>query len=350
MALRVDPIYVRMTSPRSTDGGQGSLPSARDIFKDLSLTSQYKVSLHLNRSSEDNLDGHLTACGLFDDYSSSNYSYDFFAAEAILPGSNFDLSEQSANYQGMLEYVPYRRIFAPFEVTYYVDNNYNMLRIFEEWLNYANPLYGDRGQYQGGFNAQTDFQDSNSYYRMRYPEKYRRKITVTKFERSFWKNPNNPTDGQNNYPIISYQLIDAFPQQVTAVPLSYGGSDITKVSVTLSYTRYVTIKDNGDKVSYHARTNNANPVPRGSIVNKPYYGTYSHNFGTDTGDVQSDQVKKEISSKEVTKENPFPDRETLTLKEIIADGVVTDLELYKGMDNDQFYQFPIGDPSQFNTD
>ena len=68
MALRVDPIYVRMTSPRSTDGGQGSLPSARDIFKDLSLTSQYKVSLHLNRSSEDNLDGHLTACGLFDDY------------------------------------------------------------------------------------------------------------------------------------------------------------------------------------------------------------------------------------------------------------------------------------------
>ena len=182
---QIAPLYARITNPRNTDGGRGSLPSVRDLYKGLSLSSQFKVSLFLNRNNKnaDNLDGHLTRCGIFDEYSASSFSYDFFASEAILPGANFDMTEQPGAYQGILEYNATRRIWPDFEVSYYIDKDYNLLRLFEEWMNYINPLYSNDGRYIGGSNAQVGFTDHNSYYRMKYPGKYKRTIAVTKFER-----------------------------------------------------------------------------------------------------------------------------------------------------------------------
>jgi len=258
MSNRVDPLYVKITTPRITDRGRGALPSAQDLFKELSVTSQFKVSLHLGRvnANADNLDGHLTRCGIFEEYSSSAYSYDFFAQEAQLPGVNFDMTEQPGSYQGMLEYFPTRRIFPDFEVTFYVDNDYNVLRLFEEWMNYIQPVYRDHGRYDGGWDAQDKFVDTNNYYKLRYPGKYKRKLSITKFERNFWKDPNKPHKGKNRQEVITYQLIDAFPKQVTAVPVNYGGSSITRVTVIFGYTRYITLKDNAGKKSSYARTNN----------------------------------------------------------------------------------------------
>ena len=255
---QIAPLYARITNARSTDGGRGSLPSVRELYKGLSLSSQFKVSLFLNRNNRnaDNLDGHLTRCGIFDEYSASSYSYDFFASEALLPGANFDMTEQPGSYQGMLEYAPTRRIWPDFEVTYYIDKNYNLLRLFEEWMNYMNPLYNNNGRYIGGVDGQVGFTDHNSYYRMKYPGKYKRTLAVTKFERDFWQDPNDLQSGQIPQQMISYQLIDAFPKQVTAVPVTYDGSTVTKVTVIFGYTRYLTHKNNGDKgSSYGSRRN-----------------------------------------------------------------------------------------------
>ena len=254
---RVDPLYLKVATPRVTDSGRNALPSAKDLFKGLSLSSQFKVSLHLNRNvtGANNLDGHLTRSGIFDDYSSSSMSYDFFASEAILPGVNFDMTEQPGSYQGMLEYMPTRRVWPDFEVTFYVDDQYNILRLFEEWVNYINPLYTVDGQYSGGFNAQDGMVDTNSYYKLRYPGKYKRKITITKFERSFFSNPNS-SEGQPNQSLLSYQLIDAFPKQLTAIPVSYDGSTLSRVTVIFGYTRYITVKNNGSRTSSNGTVNN----------------------------------------------------------------------------------------------
>ena len=255
---RVDPLYLKVATPRVTDGGRNALPSAKDLFKGLSVSSQFKISLHLNRNvtGANNLDGHLTRSGIFDDYSSSSMSYDFFASEAILPGVNFDMTEQPGSYQGMLEYMPTRRVWPDFEVTFYIDDQYNILRLFEEWVNYINPLYSVNGQYSGGSNAQDGMVDTNSYYKLRYPGKYKRKISITKFERSFFNNPNSSSSTGNAQPLLSYQLIDAFPKQVTAVPVSYDGSTLSRVTIIFGYTRYITVKDNGGKTSTYSGTNN----------------------------------------------------------------------------------------------
>ena len=271
---RVDPLYLKVATPRVTDSGRNALPSAKDLFKGLSLSSQFKVSLHLNRNltGANNLDGHLTRSGVFDDYSSSSMSYDFFASEAILPGVNFDMTEQPGSYQGVLEYMPTRRVWPDFEVTFYVDDQYNILRLFEEWVNYINPLYNVDGQYSGGFNAQDGMVDTNSYYKLRYPGKYKRRITITKFERDFFSNPNS-SEGQPNQSLLSYQLIDAFPKQITAIPVSYDGSTLSRVTVIFGYTRYITVKNNGGRTSSNGTVNNTVTnskvyVPTQAIVTK----------------------------------------------------------------------------------
>ena len=263
---RVDPLYLKVATPRVTDGGRNALPSARDLFKGLSVSSQFKVSLHLNRNvtGAKNLDGHLTRSGIFDEYSSSSMSYDFFASEAILPGVNFDMTEQPGSYQGMLEYMPTRRVWPDFEVTFYIDDQYNILRLFEEWVNYINPLYSVNGQYSGGSNAQDGMVDTNSYYKLRYPGKYKRKISITKFERSFFNNPNSSSSTGNAQPLLSYQLIDAFPKQVTAVPVSYDGSTLSRVTIIFGYTRYITVKNNGGKTS-------SNSVIKNTVSNSKVY-------------------------------------------------------------------------------
>ena len=289
---QIAPLYARITNPRNTDDGRGSLPSIRDLYKGLSLSSQFKVSLFLNRTNRkaDNLDGHLTRCGIFDEYSASSYSYDFFASEAILPGANFDMTEQPGSYQGMLEYAPTRRIWPDFEVSYYIDKNYNLLRLFEEWMNYINPLYSNDGKYIGGSDAQVGFVDHNSYYRMKYPGKYKRTIAVTKFERDFWENPNQMQDGQIAQQMISYQLIDAFPKQVTAVPITYDGSTLTKVTVIFGYTRYITHKGNGNKTSAYGSTNNTGKN-RNYRVNRYLPPSIDFEYAETSGDTEKTVTK-----------------------------------------------------------
>ena len=257
MSKFVDPIYLKVTNPRTTSDGNGVIPSAQTLFKGLSVSSQYKVSLFLQRTIllQDSLEQHLTKTGVFDENESSNYTYDFFASEAMLPGANFDITEQPGAYQGMLEYNATRRIFPDFEVTFYVDDKYNIIRIFEEWMNFINPLYTSQGKYIGGYEGQTNNEfnyPAQPYYRMQYPKNYKREINITKFERNLIKNLNQSVSyetGCNPQHLLSYRFIDAFPKQVTAMPMTYEGSTITRLTVIFGYTRYITVKDNGPDTS-----------------------------------------------------------------------------------------------------
>ena len=247
MAKKVSPLYIKPDEVRNKFGG-------------LSVNTQFKVSLHLGQAPKnsgnedtDTLMGHLSKCGVFDRWKSSSDSYDFFATEAELPGSNFDVTEQPGGFQGMLEYNATRRIYPDFNVTFYIDTEYYMLRMFEEWLNFINPLYGTKGKYIGGGLGMRGFgeEEPGAYYRMAYPRGstgYKHHITVTKFERDFLKDPNERGRRFNEQTLMSYQILDAFPKQVTAIPVSYEGSQVLQCSIVFGYTRYVTIHAPGGKL------------------------------------------------------------------------------------------------------
>ena len=235
---RIGPLYVKMTTPR-TDGAV-SMAGARDIFGELSLTSQFKVALHLTNSSgsDKELMSWLSKSGLTIDPTQNAY-YDFFCSEVVIPGATFDVTEESGSRQGVIERMPTKRVFAPITMTFYVDNDYKLIRLFEEWMNFINPLYGAGGDYKVTSNGFGNAKNRNDFFRLRYPDEYKRIISIVKFERNFRGDPAISGGALGNVPSITYRLIDAFPTNITAMPLSYEGSTITKTTVEFSYSRYV---------------------------------------------------------------------------------------------------------------
>lgn len=276
---RVDPLYVKMTTPR--DMGESSLPSVQQMFGNLSLTSQFKVSMFLGGATgeQDNkLLKYLSDCGITNN-ASKTFTYDFMCAEAVLPGATFDVGEESGSRQGIIERFPNRRVYSDFNLTFYVDNEYNIIRLFEEWMNFINPIYttsnGSSVIQPASPRGQGGFEDSNNYFRFRYPDTYKRIISITKFERDFLVNPNDPNSPTKNQNLLTYRFIDAFPTNITALPLSYEGSTITKTTINFSYTRYTTIKNTGVEPSPNTPrpTNPASPdQPQPTTTPDGYYG------------------------------------------------------------------------------
>ena len=136
--------------------------------------------------------------------------------EASLPGSSLATSEVKDNFMGISQEFAHTRLYTDIDFTFYVDSNYNNLRFFEGWIDYI----------ASGSNANE--YGTNYYRRMRYPDHYKcSAMSITKFER----NMSNTT--------LSYKFINAFPKTVAAVPVSYGGADILRVSVSFNYDRYI---------------------------------------------------------------------------------------------------------------
>ena len=229
-----------------------------DLFP-LSLTAEFKVTLGLGfesgQTSENSLGSWLNACGVVNS-SADLGRYDFFASDVTLPGASFDMAESMGDRQGTIERFAQRRLYAPLTVTFYVDSDYNILRLFEEWMNYINPIHNSSGRYQGSYQGPKGYEDRNNYYKFRYPDKYRKRIIVTKFEKDFYGGANmNETrirNGEDLIPgsLLFYQFIDAFPSNIVAIPLSYQGTDVLKVQIEFQYLRYNVITNNNKDELY----------------------------------------------------------------------------------------------------
>lgn len=240
----IGPLYMKATTPRN-EGGV-NLAGAMDVIGNLAFSSQFKVSLHLGNGSVGNeLLSWLNSSGITLDAAQNAY-FDFFCAEAIIPGATFDVAEEMGSRQGVIERFPTRRIFAPVQLTFYVDNEYKVMRLFEEWMNYINPLQTSTGEVSASINGFGNYKDGNNFFRMRYPDSYKRTISIVKFERNFRSNPAEGGDNLQSVPTMTYRLIEAFPTNISAIPLSYEGSTVTKVSVEFSYSRYVYEKHAGN--------------------------------------------------------------------------------------------------------
>ena len=236
-----------------------------DLFP-LSLTAEFKVSLNLGYDSDPltedvSLSTWLTKCGIANS-PQDLARYDFFASDVTLPGASFDMAESMGDRQGTIERFAQRRLYAPLSISFYVDADFNILRLFDECMNFMNPIHNQDGVYGGSFQGHSEYEDRNNYYKFRYPDDYKRKIIVTKFEKDFYQGLNmNETRIRGDKfgsdqlipgSLIFYQFIDAFPSNIVAIPLSYDGTQVTKVTVEFQYLRYNTITNNDKSDLYSA--------------------------------------------------------------------------------------------------
>ena len=212
-----------------------------NIVTKLAISSQFKVSLNLNKGSGggDDLLSHLTRCGIFDNIG-SRQSYDLLCSQTSLPSSTNFVLEERGSRQGVIEKFAAYRVYDNFSMTFYVDDQYNIIRLFEEWMNFINPIHDTTNKkYEGSRTSQFGkYRDRPSYYRLRYPDSYKRDISITKFERNLIEKPNNRTKNFSNIPLLNYTFLDCFPLDIQTVPLTYDNSVYTQLTVGWTYSRH----------------------------------------------------------------------------------------------------------------
>ena len=138
-------------------------------------------------------------------------------SDASLPTTSYATSEVKDNFMGIPQQYAHTRIYTDIDFTFYVDENYTLLKIFEGWMEYIS----------SGSNRLMEQQTKSYYRRMRYPDSYKcNTLYINKFEKNFKRS-------------IRYQFVNAFPKSMSSVPVSYGPADILKVTVSFNYDRYI---------------------------------------------------------------------------------------------------------------
>ena len=186
---------------------------AREIFANLSQTNHYQVSFGaLPTSVEEHI---YNKFGVFDANNFMSRKGGLLCSDASLPGSNLATGDVKDNFMGVPQEFAHTRLYADIDFTFYVDRDYTNLRVFEGWIDYISS--------GSGANELSD----NYFRRMRYPETYKANtMYITKFEKDYGNR-------------VDYLFVNAFPKLVNAIPVSYGGADILKVSVSFNYDRYI---------------------------------------------------------------------------------------------------------------
>ena len=138
-------------------------------------------------------------------------------SDAVLPTSTLATAEVKDNFMGVPQQFAHTRFYTDISYSFYVDEDYTLLKIFEGWMEYIS----------SGANATVD-QDHRAYYRrMRYPDSYKcNTMYINKFEKNYKRT-------------LRYRFVNVFPRNIDPISVSYGPADILKVNVTFNYDRYI---------------------------------------------------------------------------------------------------------------
>ena len=176
------------------------------------------------------LTDHLTTrySKVFGDLPKFTHRLGFLCSEATLPTSAYATAETKNDFMGVTQEFAHTRIYTDLDMTFYVDNNYKVLKFFEGWMDYV-----------GGGAAASDEVDidrtlsGSAYRRFNYPKDYKmNSMRIYKFERDYKQQ-------------IKYTFVNLFPKSMGAVSVAYGAADILKLTVSFNFDRYVV---NNDKI------------------------------------------------------------------------------------------------------
>ena len=136
--------------------------------------------------------------------------------EATLPGTSLATHTLDNDRTGVTERHAYRRQYSDVaSFTFYVDNEYNLIHFFENWIAFIVN------------EGASDALDGNYNYRVNFPNEYKTDIFVKKFEKDY--------TGRN----LDYRFINAYPISINEMPLSYDASTIMTCTVNFNFTRYL---------------------------------------------------------------------------------------------------------------
>lgn len=149
-----------------------------------------------------------------------------------IPGSAFLTHSVSADIQGQVEEIPYRRGYdTEIAMSFIVDTDYKVINFFETWMDYMSGMANSEG------DNTISYYSPGAVYRPNYYNDYIADIFITKFE----KDAGTSYKGNRiQKPEIEVNLLKAYPKQVQQVELSYGpAGEFLNLEVSFGYSRYV---------------------------------------------------------------------------------------------------------------
>ena len=152
-----------------------------------------------------------------------NYKQDqlnLMCCETALPGSQLATSEILNDFPGVTERHVYRRQFDDrIDLNFYCDaEQYMPIRFFEAWIKYIT------NERSGGARKE------NFSYRMKFPNKYKGPLEITKFEKNI--------HSKKQVRPLTYKFVNCFPLAISSMPVTYDASDLLKCNVSFAYSRY----------------------------------------------------------------------------------------------------------------
>ena len=163
-----------------------------------------------------------------------------YTTECTMPGVTMSDSEYRITNTPQLKYA-YGAVFNEFSVTFLMDANSNIRKLFDKWTNVIYPYSAFLGAGDG-------------VLRTRYKDEYIADITVVKYERAtssvrnrnFSNNipgrriiPNgdtNETTGfKDNVAVHAVRMKNAFPKSIDSMSLSSDAGQMTQFSVSFEY-------------------------------------------------------------------------------------------------------------------
>lgn len=170
-----------------------------------------------------------------------------FCDEAQLPNMQASTGQLTGRHlgEGMINY-PHTRMVSDFSLTWMCDANMAPYKFLTVWYNY---IFGEFNTYSGA-NSSTNISQfilptgsrledvkeksrarpRNRINKLKYPNDYQALLRITKTERGR-KAPNSRAS-------LVYAIEDCYPYSIDAVPLSYGASQVTKVTANFYYSRH----------------------------------------------------------------------------------------------------------------
>lgn len=174
-------------------------------------------------------------------------------SEASLPGSSLATHELNNDFTGITQKHAYRRLYDDrADFTFYVDQNYAQIRVFEAWIRY---ISGEQNAFGEGNNVS---------YRVNYPKNYKSAaIYITKFERDYGVPKSKNLS-------MTYAFINAFPISINSMPVSYDASSLLKCTVSFAYDRYIANNVNVESEAYTTGSTGININPSNKFTSQEF--------------------------------------------------------------------------------
>ena len=146
--------------------------------------------------------------------------------------------------EGQINYAT-TKMYTDFQLGWMCDANMTPLKFLNSWHSFifnefdaaGKNILDETGDYtKTGANLSNLKSETGTLgsrdrsIRLKYPDQYQCNITITKTEKG--------KSAANSRASMMYTLMDCFPYAIDAVPLSYGASQVTKVTANFYYSKY----------------------------------------------------------------------------------------------------------------